>query len=107
MAEPVRVWCDAPERARVEPPPPGGKEDRVHRLACELRPRLVQVAGEPVRRLLAQRNHALLAAFASHMDLLPLEIDVRQVQIDRLPATEAGRVHELHEGAVAQTQRPG
>src|SRR5436190_1357574 len=59
VAQPVRVGRDPPQRARVEPRASHRDEERVLRAAHELRPRLAQVAGEPVRRLLAERHHAL------------------------------------------------
>src|SRR5438477_268001 len=39
-------------------------------------------------------------------ELLPVELDVREVEPDRLRAPQAGRVHELDEGAVPQGERP-
>ena len=55
-----------------------------------------------VRRLLAERHRALLAALAADEHELLLEVDVAQVEPDRLRAPQAGRVDELEEGAVAQ-----
>ena len=70
------------------------------RASC--RPRLAQVAGDGVRRLLAERHDALLAALAAHAHELLLEVDVAEVEPDRLGAAQPGRVDELDERAVAQ-----
>ena len=59
-----------------------------------------------MRGLLAERHDPLLAAFAEHADGFLLEVDVREIQVDRLPAPQAGRVHELAQGTVAKGNRP-
>ena len=95
------------QRARVEPPSADGDEQRVVRAGGERGPRLVQVARHPVRRLLAERHDALLAALAvAHVDELLLEVDVGEIEPDGLGAAQAGGVDELDERAVAQRDRP-
>src|SRR5207244_10479572 len=56
--------------------------------------------------LLAQRDDALLRALAvPDMDTLLLEVDVAEVEPDRLGAAQPGRVDELDERPVAQRER--
>src|ERR687886_2243035 len=59
-----------------------------------------------MRRLFAERNRPLLAALAVNADELLLEVDVTEVEIDRLAAPKAGRVDELDERSVSQRKRP-
>ena len=105
VPQPVRVGEEAAQRARVQPPAARGEEERVVRAARQLRPRLAQVAGDDVRRLLAERHDPLLAALAAHADELLLEVDVGEIEPDRLGAAQAGRVDELDECAVAEAER--
>src|SRR5919198_4141867 len=92
----------AAERRRVEPAPARGDEQRVFRAAHELWPRVAEIEREPVRCFLAERNDALLPALAANVHLLLLEVDVREVEVDRLAAAQARGVHELEQGAVAE-----
>src|SRR5918993_1565296 len=94
------------ERAGVEPAPADGEEERIVGTLRQLRSRLAQVPGEDGRRLLAERDDALLPALAAHAHVLLLEVEVGQVERDRLGAAEAGRVDELDERAVAKAERP-
>src|SRR5205823_6360138 len=55
--------------------------------------------------LLAERYEALLAALAADVDLLPVEVDVGEVEPHRLGRAQPGGVHELDERAVAQRER--
>src|SRR3954469_13331261 len=100
-----RQW--AAQRAGVEPAAAGREEERVLRAADELWPRLAQVDRDSVRRLFAEWNDALLAALAAHVDELLLEVDVGEVQVDRLLRAQAGRVDELDQGPVAEAQGAG
>ena len=84
---------------------PRGRARR-SRPAGELRPGVSEVAGEVVRGLLAERDDPLLAALAAHAHLLLLEVDVGQVEPDRLGAPQPRRVDELDERAVAQAEGP-
>ena len=96
VPEAVRVRDEPPQRRGVQPPPAGREEERVLGAARELRARLVQVARDEVRRLLAERHDAVLRALAAaHVDELLLEVDVAEVESDRLGAAEPGRVDEL------------
>ena len=105
VAQPVRMWEQPAQRARVESPPPGGEEERVVRAARQLRTRLAQIAGDDVRSLFAERHDPLLAALAAHAHVLLLEVDVAEVEADRLRAAQAGRVDELDEGAIPEPER--
>ena len=105
VTEPVGVGDEPAERARVETAAARGEEERVLRAAGELRARVAQVAREPERGLLAERDGALLPALAAHVHELLLEVDVGEVEVDRLAAAQAGRVDELDERAVAQCER--
>jgi hypothetical protein len=75
------------------------------RRRARARARLVQVAREQVGRLLAERHDPLLAALAADVELLAVEVDVGEVEPDRLRRAEARGVHELDERAVAQRER--
>ena len=91
VAQPVRVRHQPAERARVEPPAADGEEQRVLGAAGERRARVAQVPRDPERRLLAERHHALLAALAAaDVDELLLEVDIGEVEPDRLGAAEPG-----------------
>ena len=69
-------------------------------------PRVAQVARDEVRRLLAERDDAVLAALAlAHVHALLLEVDVAEVEADRLGGAQPGRVDELDERAVAEPER--
>src|SRR5439155_8277846 len=97
---------EAAESARVEPPAARGEKERVLRAGGERRACVAQVPGEPHGRLLAERHDALLAALPLDADVLLLEVDIRQVELDRFAAAQARRVDELGERAVAQGERP-
>ena len=74
--------------------------------AGELGPGLAEVAGDPVRRLLAERDDPVLRALAvADVDVLLLEVDVAEIEPDRLGAAQAGRVDELEQRAVADPER--
>src|SRR6185503_2225395 len=126
MPEAVRVGRQAAEGAGVEAAAAGGEEDRVLRAcgaaplwprsadfagaACslerELRASLAEVVREPVRRLLAERHRPFFPTLAANVDELLVEVDVLEIEPDRLGAAQAGGVDELDEGTVAQAERP-
>src|SRR5439155_3976335 len=105
MAEAVRVGKKAPERARVQPPAARRQEERVLGAAGQLRPRVLQIEPHSVRRLFAERDDPLLVALASDTNCFLLEVDVSEIEVDRLLAAQAGRVDELEQGTVAQGER--
>jgi integrase len=107
VPEAVRMGDDAPQGARVEPASARREEERVIRAFRELRSGVAQVAAEPERRFLAQRDDALLATLAAaDVHELLLEVDVPEVEADRFRAAQARRVDELDERAVPQRNRP-
>ena len=59
-----------------------------------------------MRRLFAERHDALLAALAADAHVLLLEVDVREIEPDRLSAAQTGRVDELDESEVAECEGP-
>ena len=73
------------------------------RASC--RPGLAQVAGDGERGELAERHDALLRALAAHPHELLVEVDVAEVETDRLGAPEAGGVDELEDRPVAERER--
>src|SRR5262249_53955639 len=86
--------------------PARGEKQRVLSPARKLRPSSVEVVREERRRLFAERDDAVLAALAfTHVHQALLEVDVAEVEPDRLGAAEAGGVDELDERAVAHCQR--
>ena len=105
VPEAVRVGEEPPQRARVEPPAARGEEEGVARAARQLRPTVAEVAAEDVRCLLAERHDPFLAALAVDMHGLALEVDVREVEPDRLGAPQAAGVDELDERSVAEGER--
>src|SRR5436190_16204426 len=105
VAQAGAVRAQPPQRAGVEPSAPRGQEQRVLGAAREFRPRLMEVARQPVRSLLTQRHGPLLPALAVDVDELLFEVDVSEIEIDRLAAPEARRVDELAERAVSQPER--
>src|SRR5512132_1076447 len=104
VAEPVGVGEKPSDRARVEPAAPRGEEEGI---VCAGRQPWahLQPAAEPVRGFLAERDDALLASLAGDVDRLAVEVDVREVQVDRFAAPEAGGVDELGKGAVSDLKR--
>ena len=106
VAELVRVRREPAQRARVEPAAAGGEEDGVLGALRQLRPAVAEVERRAGSGLLAERDGALLAALAADVEELLLEVDVLEVEADRLGAPQAGRVDELDERAVAQAERP-
>src|SRR5690348_12869278 len=103
VTQTVRVWHETPKSARVQPPSARGEEQCVLGATRELGPRVSQVAGEPQRRLLTERNDAVLRTLAvAHVYELLLEVDVTEIEADRLRAAESGRINELDESAVPE-----
>ena len=87
----------------------GGRARRRRRIlgaAGQLRPAVAEVAREPVRCLLAERHDPFLAALAEHAHRFLLEVDVGEVEPDRLLAPQPGRVDQLSESSVAERERP-
>src|SRR5439155_6614444 len=105
MAHPVRVGQQPPQGARVEAPAPRRQKQRVLRAPGQLGARLMQVTGQPVRGLLAQRNHALFASLAPYVNELLLEVDVPEIQVDGFATPESRGVDELAQGTVSQAER--
>src|SRR2546421_11855524 len=59
-----------------------------------------------MRRLLAEWNDAFLAALALHPHELLLEVDVGEIDVDRLLRAKPRGVHELDQRAVSDRERP-
>src|SRR5690348_13002879 len=101
MPEAMGVGNDATERARVEAATARREEQGVVGSRREGGARLAEVAAEPDRRLLAERDDALLATLAApDVDELLLEVDVSEVEAHGLGAPQPGGVDELDERAV-------
>src|SRR5579859_316444 len=107
VPETMGVGDEAAQRARIEPAAAGGDEERVLRAGCELGAPVAEVEAEPVCGLLTERDDPLFSALAADVDRLRAEVDVREVEVDRLLAPQAGRVDELGERAVAELERLG
>src|SRR4051794_7756995 len=106
VTEAMRVRNQAPQRRRIEPPAAHGHEQRALAAAHELGPPVPQVLRDPPRRLLAERDDAVLGALPlAHVHELLLEVDVGDVERHRLGASQPRRVDELHQRAVAQRER--
>src|SRR5581483_6571036 len=107
VPEPVGVGDEPAQRRGVEPAAARGEEEGVVRAARERGARLAQVPRDERRRLLAQWYDTVLRALAqADVHELLLEVDVAEVERDRLRAAQTGRVHELDERAVPQRERP-
>src|SRR5215218_5211828 len=76
MPQAVGVGEEPADRARVQAPTACREEQGVFRTACELRPRVLEVAAKPVCGLFPERHHTLLAALALDVNGLLLEVDV-------------------------------
>ena len=87
VSQPVRMREEPPDRARVQPPAARGDEESVLRTVDELGSRLVEVETNPVRSLLAERHDSLLVPLAADADGLLLEVDVAEIEVDRLAAS--------------------
>src|SRR4051794_18731503 len=70
----------------------------------KLGPGFAEIARHPVPCLLAERNDPLLVALAADVDVLLLEVDVTEIEVDGLTASEAGGVDQLGERSVSQPQ---
>ena len=92
-------------RHQAEAPAAGGEEERALGAAREQWARVAQAPCNPQRRLLAERDDPILAALAPHVHVLLLEVDVAEVESDRLRAAEARRVDELEQRAVPKRDR--
>src|SRR4029078_5349587 len=107
VAQAMRVPDDAAQRRRVEAPAAGGQEQCVLGAARELRPRVAQVPGDEERSLFAERDDAVLAALPlADVHALLFEVDVAEVEPDRLRGAQAARVDDLDQSRVAKTERP-
>ena len=58
-----------------------------------------------LRGHLSERHEALLAALAAHVDRLALEVEVGEVEPDRLGASQPPRVEELEQRPVSKRER--
>ena len=101
----MRMREHAANRGGVEPPPARGQEQRILRPAHELGPCLVEVAGQRVRGLFSERNDPLLAALPPNMKLFAVEVDVADVESNRLGAAQPSRVDQLDERMVSNRER--
>src|SRR5215211_6975540 len=90
VPEAMRVGDEPPQRARVQAAAARREKERLLGAARELGARLVHVAGEPVGGLLAERHRPFLAALAADMHELLVEVDVGEVEVDRLAAAQSG-----------------
>src|SRR4051812_3135469 len=107
MPQAMRVLDEAAQGRGIETSPARGDEQRVLRAARELGSCVAEVARDEQRRFFAERNDAVLAALAfAHVYALLLEVDVAEVEADCFGGAQPGRVHELEECAVPETERP-
>src|SRR3954469_7088318 len=107
MTQAMRVLDESAQGRRVEASPARGDEQRVLGAARELGSCVAEVARDEQCRLFAERDDAVLAAFAfAHVYALLLEVDVAEVEADRFGGAQPGRVDELDECGVPETERP-
>src|SRR5699024_10521252 len=105
VPEAMGVRQQAAEDARVEPLPPDGEEESVAGAACELRTAVAQPARDAPGRLLAERDEPLLVTLPTDVELLPVEVDVAEIEADGLGRPETARVDDLQQCGVAQRER--
>jgi len=106
VPQPVRVGDESAQCRGVEPSSARREEERIVCAARELRACLADIPRDEAPRLLAERHHPVLAALSEpHVDELLLEVDVAEIEPDRLGAAEPRRVHELDERPVAERER--
>ncbi len=96
---------EPPDRARIEPPAARGEEKCVHRAAREHGPTLPEVAGEVVRGLLPEWDDTLLAALATDVQCLALEVDVGEVEPHGLGGSQSSGVEDLEQRPIAERER--
>src|SRR2546428_13318493 len=101
----MRMRENTTQRRGVEPASTRGEEQRGLRPAHQVRPCFVEIAGECVRSLFAERDDALLAALPANVELLTVEIHVTEVEPDGLRGGEACRVDELDQRTVPYRER--
>ena len=107
MSQTVRMGDEAAQRRGVEPVPARREEERVLRATRELRARVAQVARNEARRFLSERHNSILAALAApDVHELLFEVDVAEIEPDRLRTAQPGRVDELDERLIAERERP-
>ena len=104
VAEPVGVTQEPPNGTRVEAATARGEEDGVIRVGRELRSAELEVAREPERGFLSERDDALLPSLAAHVHDLALEVDVSEVECYGLLAPQPGGVEELEQGSVSKRE---
>ena len=106
VAQPVRVRRQAAQRRGVEAPAASREEQCVDRAPRQLGARFAEVAGDPVRCVLAERHDPVLRALAvPDVDVLLLEVDVAEIETDRLRAAQPRRVDDLEQRAIADPER--
>jgi hypothetical protein len=105
VPEPVGVRDEAAQGGRAQRPPVDREEDVVVGALRELGPPVLEVDAQAVRGLLSERHGALLAALAADEQRLLLEVDGGEREVDRLLRPQPGRVKELEEGTVSQSER--
>ena len=89
VAQSMRMREHSAHRRGVEAPTTRGHEERVLSAVDERGARVLQVPRDAVRGLLAERNDAFLSTFAADSHVLLLEVDVAEVEADRLVTPQA------------------
>ena len=105
VAKPMRMAKQPSHRARVETPAAHGQEEGVVCAGRQRRSSRLQVARELERGLLAEGHDALFTSLSADVHQLPIEVDVDEIERDRLLAPQPRRVEELEEGAVPEGER--
>src|SRR6476646_5396835 len=78
---------------------------RLVAVADQLRPAAAQIAVDRRDRLPAERHQAFLRALAAGAEEALAQVDVAQLQPDRLRSAQPAGVHHLQQGPVAQRRR--
>ncbi len=106
MAQTVGVSNEPAQHARVEAPPAHREKERIARTTREGGTAVAQPGADAPRRLLADGHETLLVALSANVDVLPVEIDVAQIERHGLGRPKTARVHELEQRGVAERQGP-
>ena len=83
------------------------EQPRLEAVADEPRPAAHEVDAERAGGLAADGHDPLLVALAAGAQLAAVEVEVGELELDRLRRPQAAGVHQLEQGAVAQRGRLG
>ena len=105
VPQPVRVRDEPSQHARVEPAAADRDEEGITGAAHEPRAAVSKPGAQAPDGLLAERHEPFLPSLAAHVDLLAVEVEVGDVEVDRLRRTQTRGVDELEQRRVSERER--